>query len=181
MIEDQKDKKQDLKDVGLYYFAGAFTTENVKPCIEWILQENINKKHDALTLLISSTGGYCLDCFALIDIMQGSLIPINTVGLGVVASCGLITFIHGKNRVLTPNTYIISHQYSSGVYGKYHELVNDRKSQDWFHDRIRDIYIDKTKLSKEDVDKYLLNTSDVHLTAEEALKFGICDEVKLNK
>ena len=63
-------------------------------------------------------------CFALIDIMKGSRIPIHTVGLGVIASCGLLLFITGEKgkRTLTPNTSILSHQYSWGSYGKEHEL-----------------------------------------------------------
>jgi ATP-dependent protease ClpP protease subunit len=34
--------------------------------------------------------------FALIDVIRGSAIPVHTIGLGVIASAGLLTFISGK-------------------------------------------------------------------------------------
>ena len=44
--------------------------------------------------------------------------------MGMIASCGLLMFISGTKgkRILTPNTSILSHQYSWGSYGKEHEL-----------------------------------------------------------
>ena len=77
-----------------------------------------------MTLGICSRGGDLNACFALVDVMKGSKIPIKTVGLGMIASCGLLMFITGTKgrRVLTPNTSILSHQYSWGSIGKEHEL-----------------------------------------------------------
>lgn len=124
-------------------------------------------------------GGSVISCFALIDIISGSRIPINTVGIGCIASCGLTIFLYGKNRILTPNTFILSHQFSAFSMGKYHELVTDRKSQDWMHDRLVDIYTKKTKLNKKQVQEKLMNESDNFITAQEALKYGICDEIKM--
>ena len=46
--------------------------------------------------------------FALIDTMKGSAIPIKTVGLGLIASCGIPTFMSGTKgrRIITSNTSI---------------------------------------------------------------------------
>ena len=62
--------------------------------------------------------------FALIDVMMSSRIPVKTVGLGTIASAGLLIFISGTHgrRVLTPNTSILSHQFSWYNEGKAHEL-----------------------------------------------------------
>jgi ATP-dependent protease ClpP protease subunit len=175
--EDKPDKPS-LKDSGTYLFTGYVDESSVKPCIEWILESCLAGTHKELTLVVSSGGGYVNDCFALIDVMRGSAIPINTLGLGCIASCGLTIFLFGKKRVLTENTFVLSHQYSAGVQGKHHELFADRKAQDWMHERLTKMYMEKTGLSRKQVEKHLLGPSDSHLSAEECLDLGICHEVK---
>ena len=115
----------DLYKSGLYLLMDVITAESCKDAIEFILKQNAEKKKQKrLQFMICSPGGDVPSCFALIDIMKGSRIPIHTVGLGVIASCGLLLFITGEKgkRTLTPNTSILSHQYSWGSYGKEHEL-----------------------------------------------------------
>ncbi len=111
---------------GHHVFMAEVTQETMKPLIDWIISENFNreKKKKELTLGICSPGGDLNACFALLDVMMGSSIPIRTVGMGMIASCGLLMFISGAKgkRVLTPNTSILSHQYSWGSWGKEHEL-----------------------------------------------------------
>lgn len=176
--KDDDTDEPSLKDSGTYLLMGSIDDESVKPCIEWILEENLKGKQKKLDLVINSVGGYVYDCFALIDIISGSKIPIDTLGIGCIASCGLTIFLYGKKRILTENTYILSHQYSGGVYGKHHELFADRKSQDWMNERLVSIYQKRTKLSRAQVEKYLMGPSDSHLDAKEALKLGICTEIR---
>ena len=99
----------------------------LKPVIDFILRKNLmptNVRPKHLTLIINSPGGELPSALALIDTMKGSAIPVHTVGLGMIASCGLLTFMSGAkgHRVLTPNTSILSHQFSWGSDGKAHEL-----------------------------------------------------------
>ena len=111
---------------GHHVFMAEVTQETMKPLIDWIIAENYNKekKKKELTLGICSPGGDLNACFALVDVMKGSKIPIRTIGMGMIASCGLLMFISGEKgrRVLTPNTSILSHQFSWGSFGKEHEL-----------------------------------------------------------
>jgi len=172
-----------LEHEGVYLFQDGFSSASVAPVIKWILDANINrkvKKLDHLTLIINSPGGSCSACFALIDIMNGSKIPVRTVGLGMIASCGFLTFISGQkgHRILTPNTSIMSHQYAWGSGGKYHELVADRKEQDEMDRRMLKIYKRCTGLSEKKIKEILLPESDVWLTATEAKKLGVCDGIK---
>ena len=101
---------------GHHVFMSDVTQESMKPLIDWIISENFNqdKKKKELTLGICSPGGDLNACFALVDVMKGSKIPIRTIGMGMIASCGLLMFISGEKgrRILTPNTSILSHQYS---------------------------------------------------------------------
>ena len=104
------DYSQRLHENGMYVFMGEVDDENCRPVIEWILHENYiaKKKRSELLLMICSEGGEMGAAFALIDVMRSSVIPIKTVGLGMIASAGLLIFISGTpgRRVLTPNTSI---------------------------------------------------------------------------
>ena len=166
---------------GHHVFMGEVTQETMKPLIDWIIAENYNKekKKKELTLGICSPGGDLNACFALVDVMKGSKIPIRTIGMGMIASCGLLMFISGEKgrRVLTPNTSILSHQFSWGSFGKEHELFAVVKEFDLTTRRMIDHYKKCTGLSEEDIRKYLLPPQDVWLSAKEAKKLGLCDSI----
>ena len=166
---------------GHHVFMAEVTQETMKPLIDWIIAENYNKekKKKELTLGICSPGGDLNACFALVDVMKGSKIPIRTIGMGMIASCGLLMFISGEKgrRVLTPNTSILSHQFSWGSFGKEHELFAAVKEFDLTTRRMIDHYKKCTGLSEEDIRKYLLPPQDVWLSAKEAKKLGLCDSI----
>ena len=171
----------DLYKSGVYILMDNISSDSCKEAIEFILKQNSEKKKQKrLQFLICSNGGDVPPCFALIDVMRGSGIPIHTVGLGVIASCGLLLFITGEKgqRILTPNTSILSHQYSWGSWGKEHELFAQVKEFELSSRRLVEHYKKCTGLSEEDIRTYLLPPEDVWLSAKEAKKLGICDNVK---
>lgn len=172
---------QALADNGMWLFMGPVNVETVKPTIEWILHENFvrKRKNKELLLAICSEGGSLEDAFALIDVMRTSKIPIKTVGLGVIASAALMIFIAGSKdrRVLTPNTSVLSHQFSAGHAGKAHELFATVKEFELAQVRMLELYRDCTGLDERKIREVLLPAQDVYLSAEEALKYRICDHV----
>jgi ATP-dependent Clp protease protease subunit len=183
-MTDQKsgNKEISLRDHGIYLLTEQINTTNVKPVIEWILKENLTpKKKEYLQLVINSPGGSCAASFSLTDVMEGSKVPIHTIGLGQISSCGLLIFMAGQQgeRTLTPNTLILSHQYSGGAVGKDHELVAARKRQDLVHDMMVRHYRKHTKLKKDVIHEKLLPKSDVYLNAKEAKDLNLCDNIKL--
>lgn len=169
------------QDAGIYVLMGDINEENVKPVIEWILIENHVReaKKKELILMICSDGGSVVDGFALIDVMNASTIPIKTVGLGCIASCGLLIFLAGTagRRVLTPNTSILSHQFSWGTSGKEHELFAVVKEYELTQERMLNHYRVCTSLSDDKIREHLLPPHDVYLSAREALELGLCDHV----
>lgn len=154
---------------------------SVKPAVEWILETNFAEQQpDMMNLIICTPGGDLNAAFSLIDTMRGSSIPIRTIGLGQIASAGLLIFISGKKgqRILTPNTSILSHQYTWGSFGKEHELMAQVKEFDLTSKRLINHYKKCTGLKEDVIRKFLLPPQDVWLSAEEALDLKICDVVK---
>ena len=176
---------QALADSGMYVFMGDVEEDSIKPVIEWMLYENYvtKKKKKELLLMICSAGGDMGAGFALIDVMMSSQIPIKTVGLGTIASAGLLIFISGTagRRVLTPNTSILSHQFSWYNEGKVHELFATMKEFELTQSRMIAHYELCTGLSREQIRENLLPAQDVWLSAQEALALNICDDISVVK
>ena len=171
----------DLYASGIFLFVGGVDSDSCREAIEFVLKQNTEKrKKKKLQFMICSPGGEMPPCFALIDIMKGSKIPIHTIGLGLIASCGLLLFISGEKgkRILTPNTSILSHQFSWGSHGKEHELFAQIKEFELSTKRMLDHYKKCTGLTEKDIRKHLLPPEDVWLSAKESKKLGICDNVK---
>ena len=180
-LQLEQTHSQALADAGMYVFMGDVEQENIKPIIEWILHENhvVKKKKKELLLMVCSEGGDMGAAFALIDVMHSSPIPIKTVGLGVIASAGLLIFIAGTRgrRVLTPSTSILSHQFSWSSEGKAHELFATMREFELTQARMIAHYEACTGLDSEQIRKHLLPPQDIWLSSEEALALGICDHV----
>jgi ATP-dependent Clp protease protease subunit len=177
-----KQPGQMMWDAGVYYFADAFTYETTKPVVQWIIEKNLlpdSERPTELTLIINSPGGSVHAAFGMIDTMKGSAIPIKTVGLGMIASCGILAFMAGEKgkRILTRNTSILSHQYSWGSGGKEHELFARVKEFELSTERMIEHYKKCTGLTEKKIREILLPAQDVWLSAEEAVKHGIADKI----
>jgi ATP-dependent Clp protease protease subunit len=172
-----------LRDKGIYFLSGGFNSENAAKIVTWILEANLTPQNDFdhLTLIINSPGGEVNSAFAIIDAMEGSAIPVHTIGLGMIGSCGFLTFIAGAkgHRILTPNTSILSHQWSWGDRGKAHELFATVREYELTQQRMMNHYMKHTGMTKAQIDEKLLPAHDVWLSAEEALDLGVCDQIKI--
>jgi ATP-dependent Clp protease protease subunit len=167
---------------GLIYFSDHFDSTTTKPVINTIIEKNLlpqAERPKEITLVINSPGGQVHSAFALIDTMKGSAIPIKTIGLGMIASCGILTFMAGTKgrRFITPNTSILSHQYSWGSAGKEHELFARVREFELSTARMIDHYKKCTGLSEKKIREILLPAEDVWLSAKEAVKYGIADKI----
>ena len=187
-IENKKEEEKfkttqtpSVEECGIYLFMDEITDVTCKDVITFIISKNLVKPYPKyLQLVINSGGGDLNSAFAVIDTMKGSAIPVYTVGLGLVASAAFAIFIAGEKgfRTLTPNTSVMSHQYSWGMYGKEHELFATIKEYELTTQRMIQHYRSCTGLNEKKIRQYLLPAQDCWLSAKEAKKLGICDNIK---
>lgn len=170
-----------LNTLGAHLLFGEINTPSVYQAINFIVKSNfVFDKNTNLTMMVNSPGGSVSDGFALIDVMETSRLNIATVGLGQIASMGVLIVSAGTKgqRVVTKNTEIMAHQFSSMVYGKYHELVASQK----YHEKLEKTFIrhflNHTTMSEKQIRDIMFSTTDRWLTPAEAKKYGICDEVR---
>ena len=132
---------------------------------------------DVINLLITSVGGDMTAGFALINVMRGSRIPVRTIAIGEAASAGLCILMAGHQRVVTPYTSLMSHQFASGVEGSFDDLVNAAEAFKTYHDKMLKFYIECTGLDAKYIKKHLLQAKDHHFSPEKAIEYNMVDLV----
>ena len=173
--------EEDQSRHSFYLLMEEINLASAKNVVEWIFEANFAEERPALlNLIICSPGGDLNAAFSVIDVMRGSAIPVRTIGLGQIASAGLMIFIAGTkgHRLLTPNTSILSHQYSWGAFGKEHELFATVKEFDLTTKKMIEHYKKCTGLQEKKIRDVLLPPQDMWLSGEEAKKLGLCDDIK---
>lgn len=163
-----------------YLLFDKINTDSAKEVVDWILQNNsAENPHPYLMLIIDSEGGDVNSAFGIIDMMNLSKIPVRTFGVGEIHSSALMIFIGGEkdSREITPNISILSHRFSAGTDGKYHDLQAMNKEFTMLHEKMVKHYMRCTGLSRNKVEKLLLPHEDIWLSPNEALNFGLCDKI----
>lgn len=172
---------QNIDTNGIFVLMDQINHATCRDAIKWIMNHNLSDNPlPQLTLIINSPGGDVHAAFALIDTMKASSIPIKTVGLGLIASCGFLIFIAGQKgkRILTPNTSILSHQYSWGSKGKEHELYARVREFELSTERMINHYKKCLSMTEAKIKEILLPPQDVWLSATEAKRLKICDKIE---
>ena len=171
------------KDNGILFMEKEFNQENCMPLVKMIIEYNLMPKDKApktIHLYINSPGGLVDSCMHLIDTIKQSRIPVYTYGMGCIASCGVMLMMSRVkgHRYLTQNTAVMSHEFSGGQKGQYHDMLDSKKHMDWTNEKLLEHYIKCTGKTKTYIRKHLLAPKTDHwLTPEEAVKHGIADKV----
>ena len=173
--------QENLINNGIMLLFGDVDSLMSERAVEFVMAHNFGgSKLKNLTFVINSSGGSLPDGFAIIDTMINSSIPVHTVGLGEISSAALMIFMAGApgNRSLTPNTSIMSHQWSGELRGKMHELVSAQTDMLLTTERVKNHYLKYSKLDSDEITRILLPQHDVFLTAQQAVEYGLADRIQ---
>jgi ATP-dependent Clp protease protease subunit len=175
--EDRIDLK--LLENSIHFLSGEINEDTVGACIKWITYENLDPKEKVLTLYVNSTGGDLYQAFALIDVMRSSRHTIRTVGVGAVMSAAFLIFASGDKgeRYTAKNTSFMCHQFTENMDSKYHDLKATMKENDLCNSKMIEILRDATGLAPSKIRAKLLPASDVYLSSNEVIEFGIADNI----
>lgn len=171
-----------LTNLGTYMLFEEINEETSLKLCEFLLKANIIfDDEDTVTLFLNSPGGDSSCGWAIIDLMESSRINVATRAVGEIASMASAIFVAGTKgqRIMTPNTSVMTHQFSTVIEGKAHELVAVRKIHDHLEEQFIQHFVKHTAMTAKQVKDVLLGPSDTWLTPKECLKYGICDSIAL--
>jgi ATP-dependent protease ClpP protease subunit len=126
-------------------------------------------------LHINSGGGCAFSGLAGAGHILGSEIPVYTYVEGSAASAATIMSCVGAQRFITEHSFMLIHQISTGVWGTYENLVDEKESMDALMAQLESIYLKNTKMKKKDLKDLL--SRDLWMNAEMCLQKGLVDEI----
>jgi len=126
-------------------------------------------------LHINSCGGNLLDAFAIVDHIKLSKVPIISIVEGSSCSAATLVSIVCHTRYITKNAYMLIHELRSGNWGKFSDLTEEMKNLNDLMSRLNTIYVQHTKLTKDNLKKYL--EKDRYWSANLCLKNGLVDKI----
>ena len=133
-----------------------------------------------ITIYINSPGGSFTALTAVYDTMRFIKPDVQTVCLGQAASAAAVLLAAGTRgkRLALPNSRILIHQPSidgDGAYGQSSDLEIQAREIMRIRDLMEQMIADNTGQPKEKVSKDV--ERDKYLTAQEAVAYGIVDEI----
>ena len=126
---------------------------------------------------INSPGGSVTAGMAIYDTMQYIKCDVNTICVGMAASMGAFLLSAGTKgkRMALPNAEIMIHQPSAGTQGQITDMAIHMKRLQTIKERMNTILAENTGKSIEEVTAAC--ERDNFMTAQEALDFGLIDQI----
>lgn len=156
---------------------GEITAELVNSLILQLryLQKEAPKQE--ITMYINSPGGEVSSGLALYDVMKAVKCPIRTVCLGTVASMAALLFISGDTRDMFCHSRIMIHDpiLTHGIEGSTLKIADISRDLMRTREITGRIIAEHTGRTLEEV--YAKTAKDSYFCAEEAVNFGLADNI----
>lgn len=166
-----------LLEERIIFLAGPVTDMNANVVIAQMLYLASKDSKRDIKLYINSPGGSVTAGLAIYDTMQFLKCPVSTICIGLTASMAAVILASGTKgkRFALPNAEILLHQVAGGAQGQAVDIEITAKQIVKMKEKLNKILADHTgqplKKITGDTDR------DFYLTAEEAKKYGLIDEV----
>jgi ATP-dependent protease ClpP protease subunit len=126
-------------------------------------------------LHIQSYGGDVFAAMAGMDEIIKSIVPVHTMIDGCCASAATFLGICGKKRFINRHAYMLIHQLSSFMWGKYEEFKDEMQNLDKVMSMIKKVYAEYTLIPVEKLEEILKH--DLWFDANECKEYGLVDEI----
>jgi len=137
--------------------------------------------YEPIEFLISTEGGNVQDMFSIYDCMRNieKECEIHTFGIGKVMSAGTLILAAGTKgkRKVGRNCRLMMHSVRGGHFGSIKELEVDMKEVRWYQEQFIKAMAEETSLSYKQVKNIFRRKTDTYFDAEQALKWGLADEI----
>lgn len=173
-----------VSSTGDIFILGEFDntiSQHVVPAFRALIDEKAKERDAFITIYINSNGGYTYELYnllSLIELAHARGVGIVTVVMGRAYSCGSMLAIHGDHRVMYKYSSHIIHLGRQGALdiSTEKQIKRETTQMENHFNNIRKLYKEHTKLPAKELEEALTDDS-YFLTAEECVKYGLCDEI----
>jgi len=166
-----------LLEERIIFLAGPVSDMNANLVIAQMLYLASKDSKRDIKLYINSPGGSVTAGLAIYDTMQYLKCPVSTICIGLTASMAAVILAAGTKgkRFSLPNAEILLHQVAGGMQGQAADIEITAKQIVHMKEKLNKIISSHTG---QPISKVVKDTDrDFYLTAEEAKKYGLIDEV----
>lgn len=128
-----------------------------------------------IKIFLHSPGGFLTSTFTMIDAIKMSKTPVYTIAMGETYSGGFFTFLAGHKKFAYPHASFLYHEGATANGGDANKFRNFAKFYEVQLEQLRQVVLNNSSISEEEYEKHIKD--DWWLTAEEAVKYGIADEI----
>jgi ATP-dependent Clp protease protease subunit len=134
-----------------------------------------------ISFYINSPGGVVTSGLAMYDTMQYIRPKVATICIGQACSMGSLLLAAGEPgmRYALPNSRVMIHQPSGGAQGQAADIEIQAREILKMRQRLNEIYVQHTGQTLKKVESAM--DRDNFMSAEEAKKFGLIDEVYVSR
>jgi ATP-dependent Clp protease protease subunit len=145
-------------------------------CAQLLFLESENPSKD-IAFYINSPGGVVTAGLAMYDTMQYIRSPVSTVCIGMAASAGSLLLMAGAKgkRYALPNSQVMIHQPSGGAQGQATDIEIQAREIIKTRARLNALYAQHCGQPLTEIEKRM--ERDTYMSPEEAMAFGLIDEV----
>lgn len=168
----------------VFYWIGNVDEKNLSRAIEKFrsLETSKRKMKTPAHMVISSAGGDTSSGFAFYDYIRNiSHTELTCIGFGEIKSAGIIVFLAGNRRLITPNTFFFFHESQLPEYGKSVPPIVEMRADLFLVDLEENQYaaiISQATGGRHSVKEIRQWSKDCRVfTAEEAVETGLAHEI----
>lgn len=133
-----------------------------------------------ITIHLNTPGGSIFDGNALgatLRQLQKNGHHITIYGAGTVLSMGAVLLQYADERVLDKDTVFMIHSLNAPIVGQLEGIVDMTKMLQEVQERLLDTLASRATISKAKL-KQLTRRKELFLSAEQTMKYGLCDRVE---
>ena len=127
-------------------------------------------------LHINSGGGDLFSGLAAFDALRALKVPLHTHIEGLAASAATLLSLAGSKRTIGPTSFMLIHQLSSDIWGKFEEHKDAMANHTLQMDKLSKIYTLRSKIPLKKLEALLKR--DLLLDAESCLRHKLVDEIR---
>lgn len=184
MAGSSDDSRVSVEHNKIYFYSGVTRQDNL--ALNKLLHSTGHKlaniqqvyklnESPSIQLHINSYGGSVFAGFSSVDYIRNCPVPVTSVIDGCAASAATIMSVVAEERLMNEHAFMLIHQLSSGMWGKFEALKDDMKNNELLMKKIIGIYEEHTKIPKTKIKDILKR--DLWWDAKTCLKYGLIDDI----
>jgi len=159
-----------------------FTTESAAK-FRGMVALAVHTGQTVIPVVIDSYGGEVYSLISMLDTIDACPVPVATFATGKAMSCGAVLLTAGAPglRFVGPSACVMIHEVASGAKGKIEEIKADVQESERLNKMIFGRMAKNCKRNETYFQDIIheKNHADWYLTAEDALKHGVVDHIKV--